>query len=310
MTPEDVRAAGFRLADAQSAIARKSGFHDWPGLSRHVQQLRGLEGEWAFAAIEIDGAAMPVPPFPAAQLLIDGDRFRMTSPEATYDGLFNIDVEQDPPNIDIEFIEGPEAGEWSYGIYMLQGDDLIFCIGLTGAPRPTRFITTAGSGHALQRLHRVSAIRPDGVTGGTRAPRNETGASTIVDASAFAQPMTALLENLQGDWLPVSVVNNGKPLQDAYLAYGRRTQIGNETKVQFGGQAMVHALIRLDETVSPISIDYLNVGKGARAVSCGILEWVGSDFRVCMAKAGDPRPADFSCESGSGRTLSVWKRKQ
>lgn len=137
------------------------------------------------------------------------------------------------------------------------------CIGLTGSPRPTGFVTAAGSGHALQRLHRVSTVRPAGVTGGTRAPRNETEtvASTTNDDSALAQPMTALLRELQGEWLPVSLVNNGKPLPAAYLAYGTRIQIGNETKVVFGGQTMVHALIRIDETVSPASIDYLNVGQ-------------------------------------------------
>lgn len=309
MTPAAVRAAGFRLADAQSAIARKSGFQDWPGLARHVQQLRALEGQWAFATVEIDGASMPVPSFPAGQFLIDGDLFRVESPEATYEGLFNIDVEQDPPHIDIEFIEGPEAGEWSYGIYTLDGDHLTLCLGLTGSPRPTRFATTAGSGHALERLRRVTAARPEGVTGGTRTPRVETTGPNTVDASTFTQPMTPLLERLQGDWLPVSLVTNGNPLQAAYLAYGTRTQTGNETKVVFGGQTMVHALMRLDESVSPIAIDYLNIGKGPRAVSLGILEWIGQDMRACMAKTGDPRPTEFSCEPGSGRTLSVWKRK-
>ena len=309
MKPANVRAAGFRLADAQSAIARKSGFQDWPGLARHVQQLRGLEGQWAFSAIEIDGASMPVPSFPAAQFLIDGDLFRMESPEATYEGVFRIDVEQDPPHIDIEFVEGPEAGEWSYGIYTLDGDDLTLCLGLTGSPRPTRFATTAGSGHALEQLRRMSIARPEGVTGGTRTPQKETVAMNTGDESAFIQPMTPLLERLQGDWLPVSLMNSGKPLQDAYLAYGVRTQTGNETRVVFGGQTMVHALMKLDESVSPIAIDYLNIGKGPQAVSFGIIEWVGQDFRVCMAKTGDPRPSDFSCEAGSGRTLSVWKRR-
>ena len=307
MKPVQVRAAGFQLADAQSAIARKSGFRDWSGLARHVQQLRFLEGEWAFATMEIDGVPSPVPSFPTGRFLIDGDLFRVDSPEATYEGKFTINVEQDPPHIDIEFIEGPEAGEWSYGIYTLDGDDLTLCLGLTGSPRPARFVTTAGSGHALQRLHRVSAVRPKGVTGGTRTPRAEVAANPV-DASTFTQPMTPLLENLQGNWLPISLVNNGKPLPDAYLAYGSRTQTGNETRVVFGGQAMVHALMKLDESTSPIAIDYLNIGKGPRAVSFGIVEWIGDDFRVCMAKPGDPRPSDFSCEPGSGRTVSVWRR--
>ena len=59
LTPAKVQAAGYRLADAQSAIARKTGFASWPSLSRHVEALRGLEGEWRFESLEIDGAIVP-----------------------------------------------------------------------------------------------------------------------------------------------------------------------------------------------------------------------------------------------------------
>src|SRR5207244_1841495 len=48
MSVARVRAAGFRLADAQSAVARESGFASWPSLAHHVQDLRALEGEWQF----------------------------------------------------------------------------------------------------------------------------------------------------------------------------------------------------------------------------------------------------------------------
>lgn len=280
--------------------------------SGQVGQLRALEGQWACKSLEIDGASMPVPSFPSGQLLIDGDRFRMESPEATYEGILNIDVNQNPPHIDIEFVEGPETGEWSYGIYAIDGDELTICLGLTGAPRPTRFMSAKHSGHALQRFHRVSGTRPVGVTGGKRTTRAAAAAvpSPPVDESLFAHTSTPLLEKLQGEWLPVSLTTNGAPLQDTFLAYGSRTQTGNETKVVFGGQTMVHALMRLDESVSPVAIDYLNVGKGPRVVSRGILDWVGRDVRVCMAKAGDPRPGQFSSDPGSGRTLSVWTRKR
>src|SRR4051794_7556911 len=53
------RRAGFRLADAQSAIARQSGFANWPSLARHVEHLRSLEGEWAFDSLEVEGQKMP-----------------------------------------------------------------------------------------------------------------------------------------------------------------------------------------------------------------------------------------------------------
>ena len=315
MTPARVFRAGLRLADAQSAIARKSGFTSWPGLARHVEHLRALEGQWEFVTLELDGTSMPAATLTDSRMLIDGDRFRMESPEANYEGVFNIDVDADPPQIDIEFVEGPEAGQWSYGIYRLAGDDLTICLGLTGSPRPERFATSPGSGHGLERLRRVSAARPSGVTGGRRAPARAAKApepAAAIDESAFALKMTALLERLQGDWLPVALVTSGQPLKEALLAYGVRTQTGNETKVVFGGQTMVHAKMRIDESTSPIAIDYLDIGHGghgAKAVSLGILDWVGDDVRVCMARPGAPRPGDFSCKAGSGHTLSRWKRK-
>ena len=59
MTPAGVRRAGFRLADAQSVIAREHGFASWAALSRHVEQLRALEGEWHFHNQRLDGVVMP-----------------------------------------------------------------------------------------------------------------------------------------------------------------------------------------------------------------------------------------------------------
>ena len=111
MTSDQVLASRFRLADAQSAVARKTGFASWPQLARHVEQLRSLEGTWEFESLEIDGSPLPPAAMSSSRLLIDGDRFRTESPEAIYEGVFNINVETDPHGIDIEFIAGPEAGK-------------------------------------------------------------------------------------------------------------------------------------------------------------------------------------------------------
>jgi uncharacterized protein (TIGR03067 family) len=309
MTHAQVKRAGFRLADAQSAIARKSGFAAWPALARHVAELRTLEGEWRFESLEIDGAPVPAAMLSASRLFIDGDRFRTESPEATYEGLFTIDVEAEPARIDIEFVEGPEAGNWSYGIYRLDGDDLRLCLGLTGAPRPQRFATAPGSGHALERLKRSSAARPENVKGGRRSGAREGSAPAAVDAGAFELEMTPLLDQLQGEWSAVSVVTDGKALPTAMLGFGSRTMNGNEMKVVFGGQVMVHARVRLNQSRTPIEVDYLNMGRGAGGLTYGILELNDDILRVCMAPAGAPRPDDFTSTSGSGRTFSEWKRK-
>ena len=156
-----------RLADAQLAIARQSGFRSWPALSRHVGDLRALEGDWRFASLEIDGTIVPAAVASASRILIDGDRFRTESAEGTYEGIFTLDAGKTPPHIDIEFVAGPEAGNTCLGVYELHGDRLTLCLGLAGSPRPKAFATRPGSGHALERLRRVSAARPEEVNAAT-----------------------------------------------------------------------------------------------------------------------------------------------
>jgi uncharacterized protein (TIGR03067 family) len=312
MSPDDVRRAEFRLADAQSAIARQSGFAAWPGLARHVEQLRAWEGDWRFVSLEVDGQAVPPAMMGEARLLVDGDRFRMESPEGAYEGVFTLDVEVDPPQIDIEFVEGPEAGEHAYGIFRLEDDRLELCLGVVGATRPAGFVTSPGSGHALERLRRSSAARPEGVDGGTRrTPAASTPAAALkpVDESVFALHMTPLLASLQGDWTPVALVTGGSALQKAMLPFGSRSIAGNETKVVFGGQVMVHAKMRIDDTYTPIAVDYLNIGRGPKAVTHGIMALEGDLLRVCMAPAGAPRPTSFTSDKTNGCTLSEWQRR-
>jgi uncharacterized protein (TIGR03067 family) len=310
MTIIKVRESRFKLADAQSVIARQNGFASWPAVVRHVTQLGEMEGIWEFMDLEVDGRAMPAPAVASSRMLIDGDRFRMESPEANYEGIFTIDVEDSPHKIDIEFVEGPEAGNWSYGIFEVKGDRFKICLSLTGASRPLAFSTAPGSGHALENLRRVKKARPENVTGGTPQQRPAPQKTEPVDVSTFDVPISPLLTRLQGEWLPTQLVQNGQPMQDAYLSFGSRSFAGNETKVVFGGQTMLHAKMRVDESQLPTAVDYLSIGKSADGqISLGLMDWTGDDVRICMSAPGQPRPTDFSCEPGSGRTLSRWKRK-
>lgn len=324
MTVPKVRAAGYRLADAQSAIARATGFSSWPSLSRHVQTLRLLEGDWRFESLEVDGAAMPAAAFGRSRILIDGDCFRTESPEADYEGVFTIDVDSTPPRIDIEFVEGPEAENWSYGLFDLDGDQVTFCLGLAGAPRPKAFATSPGSGHALERLHRATAARPANVTGGKRKPGSAAGSGTsapapdgmaehqapALDVAAFDAPMTPHMKRLEGAWRAVEFVRDGARMQDDWLAYGSRRTEGNVTKVVFGGQTMLHAKMKIDTTAKPMAIDYLHLEGAARGrVSLGVFRWDGDEVTFHIAKPGDPRPTDFVSAKGSGSTLSRWRLK-
>jgi uncharacterized protein (TIGR03067 family) len=309
MTLAKARAAGFRLADVQSVIARKNGFHSWKTLSHHVEQLRALEGAWAFVALQTDGRDVPTGMISHSRLLIDGDRFRMESPEANYEGIFTIDASADPMTIDINFVEGPEAGNSSFGIFEQHGDQLTICLGMTGIKRPVAFSTRAGSGHALERLRRSSTARPASVSGGT-APSGKRAPAAIVDSKAFDVEMTPMMRSLEGDWLPVQLVMDGQDFPADWLAFGSRTATNGEMKVIFNGQVMAHAKVKLDEGTRPIAVDYLNMSGSSRGkISLGILEWKGNNPRFLIAAPGQQRPKDFAVKPAKGLTLSEWKRK-
>ena len=82
--------------------------------------------------------------------------------------------------------------------------------------------------------------------------------------------------------------------------------VGNEVKVTFGGQSMVHAKVRLDESKEPVYADYLNVGPNN--ISQGILRRDGDEVTFNMSAPGDDRPSDFTCVEGSNRTFSRWRK--
>ena len=313
----DVLRAGYRLADMQSAVARRLGFAGWPALSRHVETLRALEGTWGFVSLEVDGQAIPGTMLSASRILMDGDRFRTESPEANYDGEFSIDVEAEPHTIDIDFVEGPEAGNRSLGIFTLDGDTLRICLGLTGATRPTAFVTAPGSGHAFEVLHRTSPARPADVTGGRPASATRTTAALpspaqppTTAATPFVATPCAFDTTLAGEWTPLELVIDGKPMPTAWLSAGRRTTTGGVVEVTFGGQRMVHARVRYDDTHTPAHVDYLHLsGASSGAIAHGICAYDGVELRVTMAQPGAPRPDDWSSAPGSGRTFSRWARR-
>jgi uncharacterized protein (TIGR03067 family) len=297
-----------KLSDAQLIVAREAGFSSWPRLVKHVETLRSLEGDWRIARLEVDGHETPATYLERTRILMDGDRFRTESPEGTYEGRFAIDTEASPPHFDIHFIAGPDAGNTSHGIYRIDSaDELVLCLGLVGSPRPKGFATKAGSGSALEHLRRASTARPDNVTGGTPPPSGESREISRGNAADFAHVDSPLLRQLQGAWNAVELVMGGKPMPEQWLAHGKRTMADNHVTVVFGGQKMVDAKVHIDESVSPVAIDYFHLsGTNKGAVTYGILDWQGDDARFVMATAGEPRPTSF--DPPAKGTLSRWRR--
>lgn len=310
MTAAQVRAAGLRLADAQSAIARQSGFASWPQLSRHVDTLRALEGTWTFASLAVDGEPMPTAALRDSRILIDGDRFRTESPGAVYEGTFDIDVEASPPHIDIAFVAGPEAGATNRGIFAIDGDRLEICLDMNGRGRPAAFVSAPASGHAHEVLQRAGSARPDGVTGGTAPEALPPGDETKVDTGQFSFVASPLLERLQGRWSARRIVRDGVELPASMCKTARREACANEVRITIGGRTVIRALVRFGaaDDDGAIPVDYLLLegdAKGARQL--GIFTWRSDDAWFCMAAPGRSRPATFASDAGSGTTLSVWR---
>lgn len=310
MSESDVLARGFRLADAQLALARANGFASWPALARHVETLRSLEGKWGFSSLEIDGATVPAAMLGASFILIDGDRFRMESPEATYEGVFQIDVEASPCEIDIAFNEGPEAGQTALGVFEIEGDSFTLCLGLVGSTRPEKFATAPGSGHALEILTRLAHARPAGVDGGTPPPPAQPSPHSPEAAASFRTIDSDLLRQLQGEWSAIEMISAGQAMDPSFLSFGSRTTIGAETRVVFGGQTMLHARVHLADSALPAPVDYLYLaGQHAGKVAHGLFRWEGEDAVFAIAPAGRPRPSDFASDKANGLLVSRWRRK-
>jgi uncharacterized protein (TIGR03067 family) len=113
-----------------------------------------LQGRWKVDRMELEGHKVPSLLYGGASIEIDGDRFRTSAMGAVFEGTFTVDATARPKTIDMRFTAGPEKGGTSLGIYELEGETWRLCLGLSGRVRPRAFVTTRGSGHALEVLVR------------------------------------------------------------------------------------------------------------------------------------------------------------
>jgi hypothetical protein len=108
----------------------------------------------------------------------------------------------------------------------------------------------------------------------------------------------------------VKMIRDGQEMPAAMGATARRSATQNEVKITFGGQLMMHALVRIQESTHPIGVDYYNLcASGKGTVQKGIMEWVGDEVCFNMAPSGQDRPDDFTSSPGSGRMFSQWRPK-
>ena len=244
--------------------------------------LDRLQGTWSIVSLEMDGQKMSGG---GGQIVVRGDRFTTIAMGGAYEGTVVVRETGSPKTFDLHFEEGPEKGNTSLGIYELAGDTWKICLTTRGNQRPKEFAAPPGTGIALEILQR-----------GTTAEVPVAGA-----APAAAVGHTA--GEIDGEWIPLSVVIDGKPLEKGLLKYGKRTATASEVTVKFGPQVMVQAHYSVDRSRTPMTMDYLLAG-GRKQY--GIWSLAGNQLTTCFGAPGQERPTEFASLPGDGRTLTVW----
>jgi uncharacterized protein (TIGR03067 family) len=120
------------------------------------------------------------------------------------------------------------------------------------------------------------------------------------------------LQAFQGTWRLSSKEVDGKKFSDEEVKGVIGTSDGSgRFSVRRGGKVIGEGTMKLDPTKKPKAIDVTyTAGERKGQTALGIYEIESDAFRVCMARPGDGRPAEFSAKAGSGCTLIVYQREK
>lgn len=119
-----------------------------------------LTGRWQLVKSIVDGRLVPEDEVRKTILIADHDTFRFpadakvgTAPQ----GRFTLNPTKTPKQVDSIALTGPHKGQVTHGIYeILDASNKRACWSLPGAPRPTDFSSTPGSGRTVQYWRLIS----------------------------------------------------------------------------------------------------------------------------------------------------------
>ena len=115
---------------------------------------------------------------------------------------------------------------------------------------------------------------------------------------------------LEGEWAMVSGERDGEKLPEEYVKTGKRIAKDAVSTVTIADMVVMQAKFTIDPSKKPKEIDFVALDGPAKGKTIrGIYELDGDTARFCIASPEKERPTEFSTKEGSGRTMSVWKRK-
>jgi uncharacterized protein (TIGR03067 family) len=112
-------------------------------------------------------------------------------------------------------------------------------------------------------------------------------------------------KTFEGTWVMVSAEEDGMKRDQEYVKTSRLVVQGDRHTVTLGGKPSP-ARHKLDSLTTPKTLD-ITWDDGTQFHA--IYELSATEFKICLAPAGKPRPKEFAAPKGSGQLLHVWKRE-
>jgi uncharacterized protein (TIGR03067 family) len=143
-----------------------------------------------------------------------------------------------------------------------------------------------------------------------------TGSIMAADKPAKDDISKGDLDKLRGTWLTVSLINDGKTLQDEKTPAkeGPTTKLayeGDKWMIKVGDKTVAKGVFKIETSKKPKEIDLLDEsGMKNEKTKLGIYEIDGDTYKFCLALAGKPRPTEFTSKEGTRHTLGVMKREK
>ncbi len=106
---------------------------------------KAVQGNWRPVKAELAGQAMSDAVLKSISLKLENGKYEVFVGNEPDRGTYTLDATSKPRGMTITGTEGPNNGKTFPAIYELEGDTLRICYDLSGAKRPTKFATVAGT---------------------------------------------------------------------------------------------------------------------------------------------------------------------
>lgn len=266
--------------------------------------LARLQGKWSTYLVYADGSKHKI------VLEFKGDRVRSTlddppADQPTGEQRVILNENASPKTLDAveaRFVNGKPGPFLEklklpdiLAIYELNGDTLKFASSPFSNKRPKAFATSSDTVYAVYTRGPI----PKEVT----TPSRPAGSAAM---KAVAPVVEGDLAELQGTWTTGTGMFHGPGREIMTIRGDDLVVVGRPQK---GAEARYQSRIKLDETTSPRSIDFLTVKNGSKPGqnARGIYELNGESLTIHRSGPGRPRSSVFKNGSEAGR-VAVWTR--